>query len=169
MTTKSPTKPVLQEEALQLEVSIYYPEGHEKEGKELLKDDLVEAIANKKAEVATKHEADEKAKQAARDADKPGENPPEPKPVPMSKRQSGSVRDADPSLVAAHGLNPVTDKDRALAKKHGYPIAIPGGKPYRTSVSFNCSMGGGLREMGSVVILTAYQAEHKAEFITPVK
>ncbi len=78
--TDMTTKAELQEEALQLEVPIYYPEGHENEGKELTNEDLVEAVADQKAEDTANHEADEKDKQAARDADKPGENPPVPKP-----------------------------------------------------------------------------------------
>lgn len=62
----------------------------------------------------------------------------------------------------------VKDADRALSKKHGYPINVPDGKAYRTKISFNCALGGGLRLAETVVILTALNARHKKDWITPV-
>lgn len=175
------TKPELQEEALQLEVSIYYPDGHEKEGKELTVEDLKTAIADKKAQLEAEHQERQAEADAAReggndedndDEDNDDEEEQEAKPDPKPRKARGKkaqVADPPAERLKLMGCGKPSDKDRSLAAKHGYPVAVPGGKPYRTDVSFNCSLGGGLRPAGSVVILTDEQAEHKKDFITPVK
>ena len=166
------SKTSLQEQILQLDGSIYYPEGHEKEGKELIKADLVDAIDQLRTAALDAHKAEQAEAEQARQpteeddadsgADKPDQTPsPEPEPV-------AAAPVVDPPKSSKKPGRGVTTKDRALAKKHGYPVAIPGGKAFTTSSSFNCAFGGGLRPMGSVVILTAEHAAHKADYLTPV-
>ena len=168
-------KTELQEKALQLEVSIYYPEDHEKEGKELTKDDLERDVNAKVDLLQVEHAQRETDKQKAResiaadDGDDDGDQDGNDEAPPKAKRRTKTVVvDPKASILKAMGLK-VSDKDRTLARKHGYPVAVPGGKAYRTKFSFNCALGGGLRPMGSIVILTDANAEHKADSITPVK
>lgn len=170
------SKTSLQEQILQLDGSIYYPEGHEKEGKELIKADLVDAIDQLRTAALDAHKVEQAEADQARqpveeeDADSSVDEPkseaaPEPSPAPESVAAAPVV---DPPKSSKKPGRGVTTKDRALAKKHGYPVAIPGGKAFTTSSSFNCAFGGGLRPMGSVVILTAEHAAHKADYLTPV-
>lgn len=180
------TKADLQEEALQLEVSIYYPDGHEKEGKEMTVEDLKAVVAERKAALEAEHQqrqadaaaardgADEEAdEEDGTDEEEEDEEEDEPAPAPKAARKSrkkaAPVVDPPAERLKLMGCRKPGDKDRALAAKHGYPVAVPGGKAYRTSVSFNCSLGGGLRPAGSVVILTDEQAQHKKDFLTPVR
>lgn len=165
------SKTSLQEQILQLDGSIYYPEGHEKEGKELIKADLVDAIDQLRTAALDAHKAEQAEAEQARqpveeeDADSSADKPdPEPASEPVA---AAPVVDPPKESSKKPGRG-VTAKDRALAKKHGYPVAIPGGKAFTTSSSFNCAFGGGLRPMGSVVILTAEHAAHKADYLTPV-
>ncbi len=172
------TKPELQEQALQLEISIYYPEGHEKAGKELNKEELTEAVATARTAALAAHEAEEVAKEEARQP--LPEEPEEPEaddepvaPVKASKSRKGGrkleatplVRDPPAPILLKNGVT-VCDADRKMAKKHGYPVAIPGGRPYKTAVSINCIFGGGLRPLGSTVILDDVEADRKADYLT---
>lgn len=170
------SKTSLQEQILQLDGSIYYPEGHEKEGKELIKADLVDAIDQLRTAALDAHKAEQaEAEQARQPTEEESESPIDP---PHPAEAEGLPEPAPEPVAAAPMVDPpksskkpgrgVTAKDRALAKKHGYPVAIPGGKAFTTSSSFNCAFGGGLRPMGSVVILTAAHAAHKADYLTPV-
>lgn len=171
------TKVELQEQALQQEVPIFHPTVGDAEPKELTKTELEVAIAAKVEQLQAETVEAEKAREPI-----PAEPEPEPaadKPddVRMAgpggqarqpRKRRATVADPSAEMLKAYGLRKPTDKDRALAKKHSYPIAVPAGRAYTTVASFNCSLGGGVRPMNSVVILTDEQADHKSEFVTPV-
>ncbi len=162
----------LQEQALHLEVPIYHPANEEGTQKELTVLELKDALAAKQAKIeeerAERDKAAAKAREPLPEADEDELDPADPADAPPPVASS-PVNDPHPERLQMYGLGRPSDADRELAKKHGYPIAVPGGKPYKTCVSFNCSLGGGLRPMGSVVILTDAQAVHKADYIKPVK
>lgn len=169
------TKTELQEEALLLEVNIHHPAPDE-DGvmKELTKAELTVAIEDARAAALAQHEADEVAKEQARQPLPPEEAPPVAAATETKSRGGGRklpkvapVSDPTPELLAKLGTT-VTKSDRALARKHGYPIAVPGGSAFTTAVSFNCIYGGGLRPMNSVVIVDEVEAHHKAEYLTAV-
>jgi len=160
------TKLELQEEALQLGVDIY---GDADSNDELTKADLKSAIAVALAENAAQAEADkaeaDSARASAAEADKAE--------VAAQAAKDDAVKspttvDAAPELLKKMGLPGSSKADRELAIKHGYPVAIPGGKAYRTRISFHCAMGGGERPMGSVVILTDAHAANKLEYLKAV-
>lgn len=161
------TKAELQEQALQLEVDIYSGVGDD--SKELTKAQLTEAIEAKlaaNADAALAAEAEKgSARQSAAVADKAESDA---QSVTDVAARSETTVDAAPELLEKMGLSAPSKADRALAKKHGYPVAVPGGKAYRTSVSFQCVMGGGFRTMGSIVILTDAHAKNKMQFLTAV-
>lgn len=182
-------KPELQELALSQDVAIYHPEGHEKEGKELTVPELKEAVEAKVAELETAHADDQAEADAAREsvADEPTDEPTddEPEETPKEKavreaneamhadakktrtRRARRAAAADPEagILAKMGVK-VSQGDRTMAAKHGYPVAVPGGKPYVTRAGFNCSFGGGYRHIDTIVLLTDAEAAHKSEFIT---
>lgn len=162
------TKTQLQEQILQLDGSIYYPEGHTKEGKELTKADLVDAIDLARTAALDAHQIEQDEADKAREPIEGDEPDPEPESTPEPAPAPTPAPAPAPASRKKKGLA-ATSSDRALAKKHGYPVVIPGGKAFTTSASFNCAFGGGLRPIGSVVILNAAHAAHKAEFLTPVE
>ncbi len=162
-------KAELQERALDLELEIRHePEQDQDHGKELTVAELKEAIGTAEEALEVSNAAEESAKDEARAS--ATETP--------TEATEGHISDADGSVSAANteaapSPSPTAGRkrlsDAAMAKKHGYPVTVPGGKPYKTRVSFNCSAGGGLRPADSVVLLNDREAEHKAEFITAVK
>ena len=163
------TKSQLQEQALQLEINIYSePEGDD-DPKELTKAQLVEAIeakeaANTEADGQQTND-DEAVRQTARDADAA-----EVKRQADADAAAASSTTVDPAdeLLKRMGIDGPSAADRKLAKKHGYPIAVPGGKAYRATTSLNCGMGGGLRQAGSVIILSDAHAANKLDYLTKV-
>ncbi len=172
----------LQEQALRAEIDIQNPDGSAKTAEQLRQE-----LGNQEAErqgirapqapqeppsapaptPPTQPEA--KAKPAGKGAAKasaakqPASNPAG-SPAPFKR----TIPSATPSLLRALGWPDPTDADFALAQKHGYPVAVPGGKAYITRVSFHDTLGGGERPAGSVVILHDAHATNKLEFLTPV-
>lgn len=75
----------------------------------------------------------------------------------------------DKELASKLGLPDATDADIALAKKHDYPVVIPGARAYVTDISMRCALGGGEREAGKVILLTDAHAARKHEYLNPVE
>ncbi len=175
------TKTALQEQILQLDGSIYYPEGHDKEGKELTVDDLKTAIDIAREAALAAHVVEEEAKAEAR---RPLPEEPEPEleleeqadePKVTKSRKSGGrkravvapVRDPPADILKKNNVT-VSEADRKMARKHGYPVAVPGGKAYKISVSMNCIFGAGLRQANSIVILDEVEADAKSDYLIAV-
>jgi hypothetical protein len=74
----------------------------------------------------------------------------------------------NPELAQKLGMDKATDEDIALAKRHNYPVVIPGAKAYVTDISMRCALGGGERPAGSVILLTEAHARNKLEYLSPV-
>lgn len=159
----SPELIAAQEEALQLELNIYEegPDGLEHE-----LDVLLQMIADRKVALKKEHEAEEKEASSARATAKKAKAAERAaqKKVDDAMRSSTTVE-----MKSTSDLGTPNKADKALAKKHGYPVVIPGAKAYRTKLSFHCAYGGKFRQMGSIVLLTDAHAANKKEYLTAIK
>lgn len=181
MTNKQQEKlEQLQERALHLGLEIKNPDGTAIPEEVLHKNvqaaeeaDKAKAEQAKAEQAKAKGDAEAKAKAEADAAARAGkDSEPPPAPVPPRPRRVSAKPEPQQvraELVALCGLPKATEQDAELARHFGYPVIVPGGKPYVTSISFNCALGGKLREAGSVVILTDAHARNKLEFLTPVE
>jgi len=159
----------LLEEALQLEVDVTDEDGNE----------LGEAELRERVEAA---KAEQGAPQGAEEAEPEAE--PAPAPVPATTGRKGGprprglavaktdlrlrIRAPAPELLERCKLPAPSDADYRLADLHGYPMAIPGAKAYRISISIVCAFGCGERPAGSVMLLIDSVASNKLEYLTAV-
>lgn len=173
MATKN-DKGALQEEALQLGVNIYCGTKADGSVKELSVSALKKAIEARKDELQADHEYEqteaEKAIESAKEAQRlEAKRKDELRNLVDKQSRSEVVSAPPPDLVEKLGLPKPSKSDFALAKKYGYPVAIPEGKAFRIKISMNCIFGGGLRPAESVMLLTPAEAQHKRDYLQPVQ
>lgn len=160
----------LQEQALQLEIDIYR-DTDDGETEPLNADELTAAIEARTAELKAEAEAEAAAADAARKsaAEEKKAEAARKRAKARAAAKAAAAAPAPNDVAAAYGLGSVTKADRELARKHGYPVAIPGAVPFKISTSLNCGYGGGLRPAGSVMLLTAEHAANKHPYLTPIE
>lgn len=161
----------LQDEALEHDVVFVDDDGEDLPYAELKKlvDDAKEA--ERKAHEAAKAEAAKiqegiAAREVAERRQKAAELKAAKRKVSTPSR--GGIRLPPVEIMKGLGLPTPTDEDYTLAALHGYPVVVPGGKAYRTSISFNDMLAGDERPAGSVVLLIDAHASNKREYLEPV-
>lgn len=150
----------LQERALEQELSIYGEPDEDGSVVNLTADEL----RNSLAEHATEAKAAAADAQAEKDRVRQSavDNPIAPVPTTKAAQRSGGA----PILIdPKHGLPKPTAGDKALAKKHGYSLVIPGGRAYMSLGNINCAYGAGLRRKGQTIILTPEHAANKMDHL----
>lgn len=154
----------LQEEALQHEIDINDEDGNPLSA-EALRARLVEheEAAQEAAEGAD--EVPPESESTAPPAGRKGGPGPRPRGAKGSKARAASP---NPDTLHRLKLPSPSSADFQLADRYDYPVAVPGGKPYRIAISINCLLGGGERPIGSVMLMTDDFASNKHEHLTPV-
>ena len=168
----------LQEQALQMEVDIYIEVPPTTEGEDPIArartiDELQESITAKIAEniqvAKAQKDEDEEYRQSAVEADKR-----------IAAAAEASIPKAPPEVVVGaaieppaymlkrFGLKKPSKMDRALAKRHAFPMAIPGGKAYRAKMQLSLAMPKQLFPAGRVVILIPQEALHLKQWLIAV-
>jgi len=179
----------LQEEALQYEVDIYDPDDQERE---LPYEELLPLVEAAKTQAVEEHQRQQEAAKEARKPMKASKG--KGKAAAGASGRAGAsagmrakgTQDASEafdlsfdelkSKIATVGhelrselrMPEATEEEYRLAYEHGYGIAIPGAKPYRTSIQMRDAFSGEERPAGSVIFLTDAHASNKLDYLEPI-